>query len=86
MISTRCSRSSASLFVPGFFAALGISCSVVSPLTYPLNLAGVVIAVWYAIGVALVIYFTIRHPERIRDTAKVFVQDDAPELTDASSA
>jgi hypothetical protein len=33
-----------------------------------------------------VIYFTIRHPERIRDTAKVFVQDDVPELADASSA
>src|SRR6266536_977352 len=75
------------LFVPGFVAALGIELfKFVSPLTYPLNLAGIVIAVWYAIGVALVIYFTIRHPERIRDTAKVFVQDDAPELADASSA
>jgi amino acid transporter len=75
------------LFVPGFFAALGIELfKFVSPLTYPLNLAGIVIAVWYVIGVALVIYFTIRHPERIRDTAKVFVQDDAPELADASSA
>jgi amino acid transporter len=75
------------LFVPGFFAALGIELfKFVSPLSYPLNLAGIVIAVWYVIGVALVIYFTIRHPERIRDTAKVFVQDDAPELADASSA
>src|SRR6266568_521119 len=75
------------LFVPGFCAALGIELfKFVSPLTYPLNLAGVVIAVWYAIGVALVIYFTIRHPERIRDTAKVFVQDDVPELADTSSA
>jgi len=74
------------LFVPGFFAALGIELfKFVSPLTYPLNLAGVVIAVWYAIGVALVIYFTIRHPERIRDTAKVFVQDDEPALADAPS-
>jgi amino acid transporter len=75
------------LFVPGFFAALGIELfKFVSPLSYPLNLAGIVIAVWYVIGVALVIYFTIRHPERIRDTAKVFVQDDVPELADASSA
>jgi len=75
------------LFVPGFFAALGIEVfKFVSPLTYPLNLAGVVIAVWYGIGVVLVIYFTVRHPERIRDTAKVFVSDDAPELADASSA
>jgi hypothetical protein len=25
----------------------------------------------------LVIYFTVRHPERIRDTAKIFMQSDA---------
>jgi amino acid transporter len=66
------------LFVPGFFAALGITLfKFVSPLTYPLSLAGPIIAAWYVIGVVLVIYFTVRHPERIRDTAKIFMQSDA---------
>ena len=75
------------LFVPGFFAALGIEVfKFVSPLTYPLNLAGVVIAVWYGIGVVLVIYFTVRHPERIRDTARVFVDSGAAELAGRTSA
>jgi amino acid transporter len=75
------------LFVPGFFAGLGITVfKFVSPLTYPLNIAGIVIGAWYVIGVLLVIYFTVRHPERIRDTAKVFIQADAPELADAPSA
>jgi amino acid transporter len=72
------------LFVPGFFAGLGITVfKFVSRLTYPLNLAGIVIGAWYVIGVVLVIYFTVRHPERIRDTAKVFVEDDMPGLADA---
>ncbi len=75
------------LFVPGFFAALGITVfKFVSPLSYPLNIAGIVIAAWYVIGVVLVIYFTVRHPERIRDTAKVFVDSDAAELAGSPSA
>jgi amino acid transporter len=75
------------LFVPGFFAALGITLfKFVSPLTYPLSIAGIVIAAWYAIGVVLMIYFTVRHPERIRDTARVFIDSDAAELAGRPSA
>jgi hypothetical protein len=39
-----------------------------------------VIGVWYALGVVLVIYFALRHPRRIADAAKVFMdEDDAAE-------
>ena len=73
------------LFVPAFFADLGIKLfSFISPLTYPLSLAGIVIGVWYALGVVLVIYFALRHPRRIADTAKVFMdEDDAAEALSA---
>lgn len=65
------------LFVRAFFADLGIKLfSFISPLTYPLSLAGIVIGVWYALGVVLVIYFALRHPRRIADTAKVFMEDE----------
>lgn len=65
------------LFVPGFFAGLGIPVfKFISALSYPLSLAGPIIIAWYAIGIVLVIYFSIRHPERIRDTAKVFLNTD----------
>jgi len=65
------------LFVPGFFAALGITVfSFVSPLTYPISIASYVIAAWYGIGVLLAIYYGVRHKDRITDTAKVFLEDD----------
>lgn len=74
------------LFVPGFFAALGITIfKFVSPLTYPLSLAGIIIGAWYGIGVVLLIYFSVRHPERIRDTAKVFIETAAPGLAQSPS-
>jgi amino acid transporter len=73
------------LFVPGFFTGLGIPVfNFISKLSYPLSLAGPIIIAWYAIGIVLVIYFSVRHPDRIRDTAKVFIQTDAPELSKSS--
>ncbi len=72
------------LFVPGFFTGLGIPVfNFISKLTYPLSLAGPVIIAWYAIGIVLVIYFSARHPERIRDTAKVFIQTGPPERSES---
>ena len=75
------------LFVPGFFTNLGIPVfKFISKLTYPLDLAGIVIAAWYAIGVILMIYFSIRHPERIRDTRKVFIETEAPAPAESAAA
>jgi amino acid transporter len=75
------------LFVPAFFTGLGIPVfKFISKLSYPLDLAGIVIAAWYVLGVVLVIYFSIRHPDRIRDTGKVFIEADEPQLADSPSA
>ncbi|HLQ56992.1 MAG TPA: APC family permease [Streptosporangiaceae bacterium] len=64
------------LFVPGFFADLGVKLfKFVGQLSYPLSLSGLVIGIWYGIGVVLMIYFSVRHPDRIRDTARVFIDD-----------
>jgi len=69
------------LFVPGFFTGLGIPVfKFISKLSWPLNLAGPIIIAWYAIGIGLMIYFSIRHPDRIRDTGKVFIESEEPEL------
>jgi hypothetical protein len=45
------------------------------PGAAPLRGAGIVIGVWYALGVVLVIYFAPRHPQRTADTAKVFLDE-----------
>ncbi|HEY1919532.1 MAG TPA: APC family permease [Streptosporangiaceae bacterium] len=65
------------LFVPAFFTDLGIKLfKFVSPLAYPYSLAGIIIGAWYALGVALLIYYAVRHPERIRETARVFMETE----------
>ena len=75
------------LFVPGFFTGLGIPVfKFISKLSYPLNLAGIVIIAWYAIGIVLMIYFSIRHPDRIKNTSKVFIETETPELAGSSPA
>jgi len=74
------------LFVPGFFTGLGIPVfKFISKLSYPLNLAGPIIIAWYVIGIGLMIYFSIRHPDRIRDTGKVFIESEEPELAESAS-
>jgi len=40
-------------------------------LTSHAGLAGIIVAAWYGIGVALVIYLSARHPASVRDTATV---------------
>lgn len=64
--------------VPAFFTGAGIHIfSFVGPLSYPLNLAGPIVAAWYAVGIGLMIYLLKRHPGRIKATAEVFL-DDTP--------
>ena len=61
-----------------FTTALGIGEGVldfVSPLPYPLNRAGLVVGIWFAIGIVLLIWLRARHPERIRETGHVFLEE-----------
>jgi amino acid transporter len=71
-------------FVPGFLVAIGIGGSVfdfISPLPYPFSVVGPVVGIWYLIGVVYLIYLYSRAPERVRDTAKVFIEDEAAEAS-----
>jgi hypothetical protein len=65
-----------------WFTALGIGKSVlsfVSPLSYPISETGLVIGIWFAIGVVVLIYLYVRHPARLPKMQQVFSDDVAPE-------
>jgi hypothetical protein len=49
-------------------------------LPYPLNRAGLVVAIWFALGIVFLVWLTARHPERLRETGRVFL-DEQPEST-----
>ena len=67
-------------FVPAFLTAVGIRAfSFVSALPYPISLVGPVVGIWYAIGVVVLVLLLARRPERLRDTGRVFVEEDAVE-------
>jgi len=71
-------------FIPAFFTALGIGKGVfnfVSPLPYPLNRAGLVVGIWFALGIVFLIWLTARHPERIRETGRVFLDEPSEPAT-----
>ena len=67
------------VFVPVFLTAAGIQAfKFVSPLAYPISLAGPVVGIWMVIGIVFLIYLARRHPDRLAETARIFV--DEPEL------
>jgi amino acid transporter len=68
-------------FVPAFLTALGIGSSVldfVSQLPYPVSLTGLVVGIWFALGLVYLVYLYSRHPERVRATGRVFLEDEGP--------
>ena len=74
-------------FVPAFFTAVGIGKSVfsfVTKLPAPYTLVGPVDGIGMGVGVVYLIYLYLRHPERIRDTGKVFIEDELGPLPVAS--
>jgi amino acid transporter len=74
------------VFLPAWFTALGIGKSVlkfVSPLSYPISETGLVIGVWYLIGLAVLIYLYARHPSRLPEMRQVFA--DEPVIEAAGS-
>ena len=70
------------IFLPALLASLGIDFAGlgISALSPPSNLAPIIIGVWMVIGIAVLIYFATRSPERIAQTGTVFL--DEPELRD----
>jgi hypothetical protein len=66
------------VFIPAWLTAVGIPAfSFINRLAYPLSWAGIVVAVWYVLGVIYLLYLQARAPERVRDTARVFEEADA---------
>jgi amino acid transporter len=64
------------MFVPAWLTAIGIPAfKFIAKLEYPLSLAGPVVAIWYVVGIAYLIYLNSRAPDRIRDTGRVFVEE-----------
>ena len=71
-------------FVPAFLVAIGVGGSVfdfISKLPYPFSVVGPVVGMWYAIGIVYLIYLYARKPERVRDTARVFIEEEVAEAS-----
>jgi amino acid transporter len=69
-------------FVPAWLTALGIGSSFlkfVTPLSYPASETGLIIGIWFVIGLAVLAYLYARHPERLPEMKKVFSDDVPPE-------
>ena len=66
------------IFFPVLLAAVGTGSSLfsfISPLPYPLNLVGPIIAVWFALGIAYLVYLKLRAPEALRGMATAFDEE-----------
>ena len=65
-------------FIPAFCAGAGIPVfSFISPLPEPLSYAGPAAAIWMLIGLVYLIVLMVRRPDRITETRRVFVENDA---------
>jgi amino acid transporter len=63
------------ILIPVLFAALGVGSSIfkfVSPLPYPINVAGPVVLAWFFIGIVYLIYLWVAHRDRVTDMSEVF--------------
>jgi amino acid transporter len=64
------------VFLPALLAAVGIDFAGlgITPLGPPANAAPAIIGAWLVLGVALLVYFRLRAPDRVRETAALFVE------------
>ena len=66
-----------SAFIPAFFAGAGIPVfSFITPLPSPLSYAGPAVRIWVVIGLIYLGYLYARHPERVRETRRIFITDE----------
>ncbi len=64
-------------FIPAFFAGAGIPVfSFITPLPSPLSYAGPAVGLWVLIGLIYLGYLYARHPERVRETRRIFIADE----------
>jgi amino acid transporter len=62
-------------FVPAFLAAVGLPAfSFISRLPKPLAYAGPAAGIWMVLGIIYMFYLRARHPQRISETRKIFVE------------
>ncbi|MGQ0668521.1 MAG: APC family permease [Actinomycetota bacterium] len=65
-------------FIPAFFAGAGLPVfDFISRLPSPLSYAGPVAGIWMLLGVIYLVYLNSRDPERIRSTARIFLEEEA---------
>jgi amino acid transporter len=63
------------ILIPVLFSALGLKTSLfkfVSPLPYPINRAGIVVVIWFAIGIIYLAYLWVAHRDRVTEMSAVF--------------
>jgi len=68
-------------FIPAWLTALGIGSSFlkfVTPLSYPASETGLAIGIWYGIGIVVLVYLYLKHPERLPEMKRVFADDALP--------
>jgi amino acid transporter len=64
-------------FVPAFLAGAGLPAfNFISRLPKPLSYAGPAAGIWMVIGIVYLIYLRVRHPERIGETRRIFVEEE----------
>lgn len=64
------------VFIPTWLTASGIKVfSFVAPLAKPASYAAIVDAVWMGAGVLYLIYLYSRRPERVKDTGRIFIEE-----------
>ena len=64
-------------FVPAFCAGAGLPVfRFITPLPRPLSYAGPVVGAWVVIGIGYMLYLQGRHPERIIETRRIFVEEE----------
>lgn len=73
------------VFVPVFLTAAGIPAfNFVGQLSYPISLAGPVVGVWMVLGIVYLVYLNSRHPDRLAQTGRIFL--DEPPATSGEGA
>ncbi len=66
-------------FIPAWLTAAGIKVpglSFISKLPEPISYAGPAVAVWMVLGIACLIWLSVRHPQRIADVARVHLDEE----------